>query len=81
MHLPPVEGRLIQTFMYVRSSTCDNHYAHPIDFTPVVDLNLCKARHQSCERFHHVPSTLLGDVQRSAVACVGVLCDGLWGHS
>lgn len=43
---PPVEGRLIQTFMYLRSCAEDNHYAHPLDFLPVVDLNLCKVASQ-----------------------------------
>lgn len=42
MNDPPVEGRLIQTFMYLRSSADDNHYAHPLDILPVVDLNLRK---------------------------------------
>eukprot|EP00884_Botryococcus_braunii_P003392 jgi/Botrbrau1/13053/Bobra.0187s0015.1 len=42
---PPVDGRLIQTFMYLRSSPDDNHYAHPLDFVPVVDLNLRKVVH------------------------------------
>eukprot|EP00977_Amphora_coffeiformis_P017369 scaffold5610_cov157-Amphora_coffeaeformis.AAC.3 len=40
----PVTGkprRLVQTFMYYRPSgtMADNQYAHPIDITPVVDLN------------------------------------------
>lgn len=42
--MPPIEGRLIQTWMYNRSHPDDNHYAHPIDFVPLVDLNLRKAR-------------------------------------
>ena len=42
VHIPPIPGRLIQTFMYVRTSPDDNHYAHPLDFTPIVDLNLEK---------------------------------------
>ncbi len=42
--MPPIEGRLIQTWMYNRSHPDDNHYAHPIDFVPLVDLNLKKAR-------------------------------------
>ena len=29
---------MIQTFLYLRSSPNDNHYAHPIDLVPVVDL-------------------------------------------
>jgi Cu2+-containing amine oxidase len=41
--MPPIEGRLIQTWMYNRSHPDDNHYAHPIDFVPLVDLNLRKA--------------------------------------
>lgn len=42
VHMPPIEGRLIQTWMYERSSLEDNHYSHPIDFVPMVDLNLKK---------------------------------------
>ena len=45
MHLPPCEGRLIQTFMYVKTSPDDNAYAHPLDFVPVVDLDLKKVVH------------------------------------
>ncbi|KAJ1552592.1 hypothetical protein HK405_010735, partial [Cladochytrium tenue] len=30
--------RLVQLFMYVRLEEEDNHYAHPLDFVPVVDL-------------------------------------------
>lgn len=37
-------GRVIQLFMYVRSHPEDNHYAHPLDFVPVADLNLKKVR-------------------------------------
>ena len=39
VHDPPCKGRLIQCFMYMRSSPNDNHYAHPLDFVAVVDLN------------------------------------------
>lgn len=39
--------RIIQLFMYVRNHPDDNHYAHPIDFVPVADLNLKKASSQS----------------------------------
>ncbi|GAQ81207.1 Copper amine oxidase [Klebsormidium nitens] len=35
-------GRVIQLFMYVRTHPDDNHYAHPLDFVPVADLNLKK---------------------------------------
>ena len=39
----PCKGRLIQLWMYYRNgSPDDNHYAHPLDFIPVVDLNLKK---------------------------------------
>lgn len=39
----PCEGRLIQLWMYYRNGNPDdNHYAHPLDFIPVVDLNLRK---------------------------------------
>jgi len=37
-----VPGRLVQTFLYHRQlgdGMEDNHYAHPIDLVPVVDLN------------------------------------------
>jgi len=37
-----VPGRLVQTFLYHRqygTGLQDNHYAHPIDLVPVVDLN------------------------------------------
>ncbi len=40
--MPPVEGRLIQTWLYERSHPDDNHYSHPIDIVPLVDLNLKK---------------------------------------
>lgn len=41
VHNPPIQGRLIQTFMYLRNiHMMDNAYAHPISFVPVVDLNL-----------------------------------------
>ncbi|KAI3429769.1 hypothetical protein D9Q98_010082 [Chlorella vulgaris] len=40
VHLPPMAGRLIQTFMYQRGGSLDdNHYAHPLDFVPIVDLD------------------------------------------
>ena len=42
VHGTPVPGRLIQLWMYKRSSPHDNHYAHPIEFVPFVDLNLRK---------------------------------------
>jgi primary-amine oxidase len=44
VHLPPADGgRLIQLFMYLRiGHEMDNAYAHPIDFVPVLDLNLKK---------------------------------------
>lgn len=39
----PCEGRLIQLWLYYRNgSPDDNHYAHPLDFILVVDLNLKK---------------------------------------
>eukprot|EP00188_Purpureofilum_apyrenoidigerum_P006075 Plantae.Rhodophyta-Purpureofilum_apyrenoidigerum.ctg8779.p1 GENE.Plantae.Rhodophyta-Purpureofilum_apyrenoidigerum.ctg8779~~Plantae.Rhodophyta-Purpureofilum_apyrenoidigerum.ctg8779.p1 ORF type:complete len:649 (+),score=102.63 Plantae.Rhodophyta-Purpureofilum_apyrenoidigerum.ctg8779:157-2103(+) len=31
--------RLVQTFLYRRDDADDNHYAHPIDLVPIVDLN------------------------------------------
>ena len=45
VHGPPVEGRLIQLWMYKRSSPNDNHYAHPIEFVPFIDLNKRKVMH------------------------------------
>lgn len=33
-------ARLVQTFLYRRDHPVDNHYAHPIDILPVVDLNM-----------------------------------------
>lgn len=45
VHMVPCEGRLIQLWMYYRNGDADdNHYAHPLDFIPVVDLNLKKVR-------------------------------------
>lgn len=32
-------SRLVQTFLYLRDDADDNHYAHPLDILPVVDLN------------------------------------------
>ncbi|CAM9819885.1 unnamed protein product, partial [Hapterophycus canaliculatus] len=40
--LPP---RLVQTFLYMRDDADDNHYAHPLDMLPVVDLNAQKVVH------------------------------------
>ena len=40
-----IPGRLVQTFLYHRQygdEMQDNHYAHPIDILPVVDLNARK---------------------------------------
>lgn len=40
VHLPPLaSGRLIQTFLYRRSSPDDNQYSKPLDAVPLVDLN------------------------------------------
>lgn len=36
--------RVIQLFMYKRNDPDDNHYAHPLDFVPVADLNLKRVR-------------------------------------
>lgn len=35
-------ARLVQTFLYRRDCDGDNHYAHPIDLLPIVDLNARK---------------------------------------
>ena len=62
VHMPPLDGRLIQLWLYGRSHPDDNHYAHPIDVVVLVDLNLKKARptdfsaltctsHAACEYF------------------------------
>lgn len=40
VHLPPLGGRLIQTFLYRRSSAADNQYSKPLDAVPIVDLDL-----------------------------------------
>jgi len=40
-----VAPRLVQTFLYLRHDADDNHYAHPIDLLPVVDLNARKVVH------------------------------------
>lgn len=39
--LPPTKAirRLVQTFLYYRADLDDNHYAHPLDMLPIVDLN------------------------------------------
>jgi len=40
------EGRrLMQGFLYMRSTREDNEYAHPLDLVPLVDLNLGKVIH------------------------------------
>ncbi|CBN75262.1 amine oxidase [Ectocarpus siliculosus] len=38
-------ARLVQTFLYMRDDADDNHYAHPLDMLPVVDLNAQKVVH------------------------------------
>ena len=48
VHMPPLEGRLVQLWLYGRSHPDDNHYAHPIDVVVLVDLNLKKARPTLC---------------------------------
>lgn len=42
---PGVAARLVQTFLYWRSTAVDNQYAHPIDLLPVVDLIAEKVVH------------------------------------
>ncbi|CAM9796367.1 unnamed protein product, partial [Ascophyllum nodosum] len=49
---PPLEwrddglpARLVQTTLYMRLDQDDNHYAHPLDMLPVVDLNTKKVVH------------------------------------
>ena len=46
VHMPPLDGRLIQLWLYGRSHPDDNHYAHPIDAVVLVDLNLKKVGQQ-----------------------------------
>ncbi len=43
---PPLEGRLIQCFLYTRTPGMaeDNHYAHPLDMVVNLDLNSRRAR-------------------------------------
>ncbi|CAN0232551.1 unnamed protein product, partial [Ectocarpus sp. 4 AP-2014] len=38
-------ARLVQTFLYMRDDADDNHYAHPLDMLPVVDLNAQQVVH------------------------------------
>ena len=47
---PPLEGRLIQCFLYTRTPGMaeDNHYAHPLDMVVNLDLNSRKARGLLC---------------------------------
>lgn len=40
--MPPLDGRLIQLWLYGRNHPDDNHYSHPIDVVVLVDLNLKK---------------------------------------
>ena len=50
VHLAPIKGgRILQTFLYVRSSLNDNQYAHPIDLLPIVDLGTKKV--VKCEMY------------------------------
>eukprot|EP00899_Mesostigma_viride_P025592 jgi/Mesvir1/6217/Mv00897-RA.1 len=37
-----ITPRLCQTFLYLRDDADDNHYSHPLDLLPIVDLNLGK---------------------------------------
>ncbi|MEW5306570.1 MAG: hypothetical protein WDW36_009026 [Sanguina aurantia] len=39
VHACPIDARIIQCFMYMRSSPNDNMYAHPLDMTPLVDMS------------------------------------------
>ena len=50
VHMAPsdlADCKLIQLFMYFRTEPNDNHYAHPLDFTPIVDLYQKKVTIQS----------------------------------
>lgn len=41
---PPLDGRLIQCFLYTRTPGMaqDNHYAHPLDMVVNLDMNTRK---------------------------------------
>ena len=36
---------MVQLWLYKRSRPLDNHYAHPLSLTPIVDLNSGKVIH------------------------------------
>ena len=50
VHMPPLDGRLVQLWLYGRSHPDDNHYSHPIDIVVLVDLNLKKVIAHSLSR-------------------------------
>ena len=61
VHLAPTDlaaGKLIQLFMYFRTEPNDNHYAHPLDFTPIVDLYQKKVSRMCLASMRAMPSTL-----------------------
>jgi hypothetical protein len=39
VHASPVAARIIQCFMYTRLRPEGNQYAHPLDMTPIVDMD------------------------------------------
>ncbi|KAI9274189.1 copper amine oxidase [Sporodiniella umbellata] len=41
---PDRKRRLFQCFLYLNTTTCDNQYAHPIDFVPVIVLVIDHAK-------------------------------------
>ena len=60
VHMAPTDlaaGKLIQLFMYFRTEPNDNHYAHPLDFTPIVDLYQKKVSFRSCGECTTCPAT------------------------
>lgn len=70
-------ARLVQTFLYRRVGVNDNHYAHPLDVVPVVDLN---ARKIVCiDGVHNPPSAILTDgvnYHRDKLSCNSYLQTG-----
>eukprot|EP01121_Diplochlamys_sp_Union-15-3_P017703 TRINITY_DN6284_c0_g1_i1.p1 TRINITY_DN6284_c0_g1~~TRINITY_DN6284_c0_g1_i1.p1 ORF type:complete len:635 (+),score=98.78 TRINITY_DN6284_c0_g1_i1:48-1952(+) len=50
--------RCVQLFLYTRNFDEDNHYAHPIDVLPVVDINSGKViKIDTCSKVRSVPQT------------------------
>ena len=58
--------------MYVRTSPEDNHYAHPLDFVPIVDLNTEKVR-PSCGL--PVMQKILEQIVEQQLLFLSLFCD------